>query len=315
LKSLIDKIQDFIQKLDTVTQDKYFIRILYLVVKSIFDFFLLGFGYHAAAISFYTLMSFLPLLVVLTILASLFVNLQEEFIRKILSEFFPTKAQDFFDYVVNLTSGSLVFGISNFFLSFYFAGNIFTTLHDALNNIFEVKTSSIKRITLIRVFGIPTLIFVLVFIYMVNIFITLMLDILENSNMWNYMMYLISTYNMEFILFLVNAMPLVVHPVAYFILVLAIYKFLTPYNDFFKRDLLIVSILISILLFLLKIGFDKYIIMASRTNPIYGSLSGIFAFLAWLYLSYGIILIGGRALFYIRKEHRYCNLNNEKIIE
>ena len=308
MKIILGKIQSFGEKLDNFTKDKYLIRILYLLFKSIFDFILLGFGYHAAAISFYTLMSFLPLLVVLTILASLFVNLQEEFVRKILSEFFPTKAQDFFEYVVNLTSGSLVFGISNFILSFYFAGNIFTTLHDALNNVFEVRASSIKRVTLIRVFGIPMLIFVLVFIYMVNIFITLILDIIESSNTWNYMIYFLSNHKLEFILFFINTIHLVVHPTAYFILVLTIYKFLTPYHDYFKRDLFAVSLLISILLFLLKIGFDKYIIMASRTNPIYGSLSGIFAFLAWLYLSYGIILIGGRTLYYIRKEYKFCRL-------
>jgi membrane protein len=82
--------------------------------------------------------------------------------------------------------------------------------------------------------------------------------------------------------------------------VFAIYNFLTPYNDFGKKNLIFVSLLIAMLLSALKFGFDKYIVMVSKTNPIYGSLSGIFAFLAWLYLSYGIILIGGRTLFYIR---------------
>ncbi len=299
----LESLKTLEKRLEEKTKNRYLLKNLFFFFKSIFDFFIYGFGYHAAAISFYTLMSFLPLLVVLTILASIFVNLQEEFIRKMLAEFFPSKAQSFFEYVINLTSGSLVFGISSFILSFYFAGNIFTTLHDALNNIFEKKSSSIKRITLIRVFGIPTLIFVLVFIYMINTFLTITLDLIENSHLWNYVIIYLSKYNLKFILFLFDAIPLIIHPTAYFILMFAIYKFLTPYNDFKKKDLIFISVLIAIILFLLKLGFDKYIVMASRTNPIYGSLSGIFAFLAWLYLSYGIILIGGRTLFYIRKEY------------
>jgi len=300
----IQRLRTFEKELEKKAENYYFFRLLYFFFKSIVDFFFFGFGYHAAAISFYTLMSFLPLLVVLTVLASIFVNMQEEFIRKMLAEFFPSKAQDFFEYVVNLTSGSIIFGISNFLLSFYFAGNIFITLHDALNNVFGAKSSSIKRITLIRVFGIPTLIFVLVFIYMLNTFLTLILDLIKNSTLWNYVIIYLSKYNLGFILFLFDAIPLVIHPTAYLILMLAIYKFLTPYGAYKKRDLFAVGLLIAIFLFLLKLGFDKYIVMASKTNPIYGSLSGIFAFLAWLYLSYGVILIGGRTLFYIKENYK-----------
>jgi len=296
----IEKLKSIEEHIDKKAGNRFLLRNFLCFIRSIIDFIILGFGYHAAAISFYTLMSFLPLIVVLTVVISVTVNLQEEFIRKILSEFFPTKAQTFFDYTVKLTSGSLVFGIFNFILSFYFAGNIFTTLHDALNNIFEVRATSIKRVTLIRVLGIPILIFVLLFIHIINTLITVSLNLIKNSYIWNYIVSNLSKYNLEFIIIVFEATPLIIHPIAYFILVFAIYNFLTPYNDFGKKNLIFVSLLIAMLLSALKFGFDKYIVMVSKTNPIYGSLSGIFAFLAWLYLSYGIILIGGRTLFYIR---------------
>ena len=67
------------------------------------------------------------------------------------------------------------------------------------------------------------------------------------------------------------------------------------------RNVLWSTIFISLILFLLKTGFNSYIILASKTNPIYGTLSGIFAFLAWLYMSFGAILIGARMLYYLEK--------------
>ncbi|RUM56832.1 MAG: hypothetical protein DSY59_02940 [Persephonella sp.] len=268
---------------------------------SLFDFFDKGFGYHAAAITFFTLMSLVPLFMVLTVLISYIFNFNTDFFIKIAQEFFPSITQEFLDFVLTLSNQGAIFGIIGFLISFFFATNIFTAMYTAFGYIFENKTS-IKKSAFIRLFAIPTFIFILVLLYISNLFISTLLDIFMSFSLWRYIENIFGNLHIQVILNSITDISRIIQILTYFLMVFFIYKFLTPSYKTTLREIIITSVFISFILYILKTLFSIYIIFSSKTNPIYGSLSGIFAFLAWLYVSYGTILFGGRILYYFEKD-------------
>jgi membrane protein len=118
---------------------------------SILDYFFEGFGYHAAAVSFYTLMSIVPLFIVLTVIISFFAT-DYKIIVDLISEFFPDITNQFLKLVDYLSEKRAIFGIAGFFIAFYFANSIFTSLHNAVVYVFENPKVSIKKAALIHLF-------------------------------------------------------------------------------------------------------------------------------------------------------------------
>ena len=265
--------------------------------RSLLDFFNNGFGYHAAAITFFTLMSLVPLFMVLTVLISYVFNLKAEYFLKIAQEFFPSITQEFLGFVLKLSNQRAIFGIVGFLISFFFASNIFTSMYTAFGYIFEDKTS-IRKSAFIRIFAIPIFIFILVLLYIFNLFISTFLDIIMSFALWKYIEKFLGNLHLEIILQMITDISNIIQGLTYFLMVFFIYKFLTPKKNLNLKEILTTTTFISAILYILKTLFSVYIIFSSKTNPIYGSLSGIFAFLAWLYISYGTILFGGRILYY-----------------
>ena len=275
-----------------------FVKYIFL---SLFDFFKKGFGYHAAAITFFTLMSLVPLFMVLTVLISYVFNTNTEFFIKIAQEFFPSITQEFLNFVLTLSNKRAIFGIAGFLISFFFASNIFTAMYTAFGYIFENETT-IKKSAFIRLFAIPAFIFILVLLYVSNLFISTILDIIMSFSLWKYIEEIFGNLHIEIILEMITNISILIQSLTYFLMVFFIYKFLTPSEKNSLKEIFITSLFISSILYILKTLFTIYIIFSSKSNPIYGSLSGIFAFLAWLYISYGTILFGGRILYYFERE-------------
>ncbi|RUM60651.1 MAG: hypothetical protein DSY66_01785 [Persephonella sp.] len=268
---------------------------------SLIDFFKYGFGYHAAAITFFTLMSLVPFFMVMTVIASYILNLNPDLLVKLVHRFFPSITQKFIDFILVLSNKRAIFGIAGFLIAFFFSTNIFTAMYTAFGYIFENKTSFTKS-TFIRLFAIPVFILILIILYVSNLFLSTALDIITSFSLWKYLEKFMGNLHLNLILEIITNVSRVIQVLTYFIMVFFIYKFLTPSKSLTYREIFITSIVISFILYILKTLFAIYIIFSSKTNPIYGSLSGIFAFLAWLYVSYGTILFGGRILYYFEKD-------------
>lgn len=288
-------------------KSSYWKKFIVYVWYSIIDYFSRGFGYHAAAISFFTLMSLLPFLVVLTVLASYLLNMNSDFIKEIIAKFFPSITQNFVDFLMTLSSKREFFGIVGFLISSFFASGIFTALLEAFSHIFEEEKVSITKTAFVRLFAIPISIFTLVIIYTSNMILSSVLEVIMSFTLWKYIENLFGTIHLQFLFEMITDIANIIQIFTFFIFVFVMFGFLTPVEKEKKRDILFSSFFTAFILFILKFAFNTYIIFASKTNPIYGSLSGIFAFLAWLYLSYGAILIGGRILYYLTKSHEINN--------
>ncbi|WP_457640820.1 YihY/virulence factor BrkB family protein [Persephonella sp.] len=269
--------------------------------RAFLDYFIIGFGYHSASISYFTLMSFFPLLVVLTVVLSFLADINVQVIIEVIQRFFPSVTQGFLDLLVTLSSKRAVFGIIGLIIAFYFASKIFTAIHNAVVYVFDGREVSLKKTAFVYIFAVPVFTVALIIIYVAGLIVSSILQTIKNFALWKYLEKIFGLVHLNFLLEVATNITNVVHFLTFFIIIFLIYRYLTPLEKIKLKDVFWSTILISFLLFLLKTGFNYYIVLASKTNPIYGSLSGIFVFLAWLYMSFGAILIGARMLYYLEK--------------
>ncbi len=267
--------------------------------RAVIDFFWEGFGYHAAAASFYTLMSFFPLLLFLTVGLSYLISINTGIIIDALQKFFPEITQQFLQLLITLAEKRTIFGFIGLFVSFYFATSIFTSLHTAFEHIFGGREESIKKRALVYILGVPVFTISLLAVYFLGSFISFVFSLIKSFKLWIYLEEILGTVHLKFLLDTMTNVSLIVQFIGFCIILFILYKYLAPHFIYDLRIIFYVSVFIAAFLFVLSILFNKYILIASKANPIYGTLSGIFAFLAWLYISYGIILIGGRMLYYL----------------
>ncbi len=266
------------------------------------DYFLKGYGYHGAAVSYYVLMSLVPLLIVLTVGASYIANIKEETIIKVIGALFPEVTQNFMTFAVKLLSEQRTFfGIFGFLVAFYFSTRLFTALHTALIYTFEGKEVGLKRTALVYILGVPIFKFLIIFIYIVSIVLSSTLSILTNSIIWESLKNFFYKLGIGDIFVLVTNITNIVIFISFFIILFVIYHFLAPREEKILKDTILVTLISSFLLFITKELFNQFIVLAAKTNPLYGSLSGIFTFLLWLYIGFSIVIIGSRTVYYLEK--------------
>jgi membrane protein len=266
------------------------------------DYFLKGYGYHSAAVSYYILMSLVPLLIVITVGASYIAHIKEETIIKIIGALFPEVTHEFMTFAVKLLSEQRAFfGILGFFVAFYFSTRLFTALHTALIYTFEGKEVGLKRTALVYFLGVPIFKFIIIFIYIVSIVLSSTLSILTNSLIWETIKKFFYKIGVGDVFVLLTNITNIVIFLSFFIILFVIYHFLAPREEKILRDTVLVSLISSFLLFITKELFNQFIVLAAKSNPLYGSLSGIFTFLLWLYIGFSIVIIGSRVIYYLEK--------------
>ena len=266
------------------------------------DYFLKGYGYHGAAVSYYILMSLVPLLIVLTVGASYIANIKEETIIRIIGALFPEVTQNFMTFAVKLLSEQRTFfGIFGFLVAFYFSTRLFTALHTALIYTFEGKEVGLKRTALVYILGVPIFKFLIIFIYIVSIVLSSTLSILTNSIIWESLKNFFQKIGIGDIFLLVTNITNIVIFISFFIILFVIYHYLAPREEKILKDTILVTFISSFLLFVTKELFNQFIVLAAKTNPLYGSLSGIFTFLLWLYIGFSIVIIGSRVIYYLER--------------
>jgi membrane protein len=267
--------------------------------RSVLDYITKGYGYHSASISYFILMSFFPLLFVLTVILSYIADIKMDIIVDVLNRLFPSITKTFVNFLVSLSKKRAVFGFLGVIVSFYFATGIFSSIHTALVHVFEGRDVGIQKTALVYILGIPIFTVALIFIYILGVVLSFVVEGFMHTTVWKLFFEYLSKVGLhDIVMFFVNITNMIQFT-TYFIIIFLIYRFLTPLRVINLKNILWITALISVFLFFLKSAFNYYVSFASKANPIYGSLSGIFAFLAWLYISFGFILVGARILFYM----------------
>ncbi|NPA51844.1 MAG: hypothetical protein GXO22_03015 [Aquificae bacterium] len=244
-------------------------------------------------------MSLFPLFILVIIISTYIIHLNYEELIKIFDQFFPETSKTFLDVIVSLSSKRAVFGIFSFIVAFYFASNLFTTLYSAIVYTFEGKGFEIRKFALIYILGIPIFKLILITIYTISIFLTVMWDLITGSVIWDYVYSLFKQLNLEFVLTLIFNVTSILTFLLFWLILFVIYFYLAPRKNPKHRNTVFVSLLVAVLLFFIKYIFNQLIIFVAKVNPIYGSLSGIFAFLVWLHVGFGLVLIGSRMIYYL----------------
>ena len=252
-------------------------------------------------------MSLFPLLILVIIISTYIIHLNYQDLLKIFDQFFPEASKTFLEVIIALSSKRTVFGVFSFMVAFYFASNLFTTLYSAIIHTFEGKGFEIKKFALIYILGIPIFKLVLITVYTLSIVLTVVWDILTTSIVWEYISGFFSQLHLEIVLEVLFNITSILTFFLFWIILFVIYVYLTPRENPVLKNTILVSLLISTVLFLIKNLFNMVIIYAAKVNPIYGSLSGIFAFLVWLHVGFSLVLIGSRMIFYLE-----IHLNEEK---
>jgi membrane protein len=81
-----------------------------------------------------------------------------------------------------------------------------------------------------------------------------------------------------------------------------IYYTLVPRANKVLRHSVVMSLSIGGLFVLLNKGFALFLSTVTAVNPIYGAFGGVLGFLVWVFLSFVLLLLGARTLFYLEKQ-------------
>jgi len=240
----------------------------------------------------------------LTVGLSFLLSIKTEFIVSVLQRIFPVMTQQFLQLIVDLAEKRGMFGVIGLVISFYFATSIFTSLHTAFQHLFGGREESIKKRAFVYIFGIPIFSILLFTISVLHNIISIILNAIKSTKAWVIVAKTFGLVHLNFLLQIFTNVGFIVQFLSFLLMLLVIYQYLAPHHIKKVSVILYVSLIIASILFGISLMFNRYILLISKANPIYGALSGIFAFLAWIYIIYSIILIGGRMLYYL--EFQFC---------
>ncbi len=247
-------------------------------------------------------MSILPLFIVLTVVISTIAHINQEKIIEIVNQLFPKVTQNFLMFIFNMLSEKrTIFGVFGFLLAFYFSTRLFATLHNALVYVYDGKDVGIKRTAIVYLLGVPIFHFIIVAIYIIGLFITSFFDLLSNTFFLEYLMSIATQLGLKDVILTIFGSKDIITIFSFFIIYAVVYHYLAPRESRNLFDTVLISVFSAFFLYFLKALFNHIIIYSTSVNPIYGSLSGIFAFLLWLHMGFSSILIGARVIYYLER--------------
>jgi membrane protein len=237
----------------------------------------------AAGMSFYGLMSLIPLVIVAVSTLGYIIGSSEsaqQFVSKILYEYFPVSAKEILnqiDAIITSPERSIINGLS--LIGLIWSGmKFFNILQSVLNSIW-VGASQRRflwgNVTVFLIFMAAGFFFWLSFAFnwLLKGINELNLGILNNlSIFWLTVKFMIPFITLMIMTFLS-------------------YLFI-PNAKISIRSALIGSVFTSVFLELYKWAFGAIIVNFGNYGKVYGSLAGIIIFMSWLYMSMSILLIG-----------------------
>jgi len=239
----------------------------------------------AAAISFYAILSVIPLFLVFLSAAGFILHSSEEALSSViilLMKTFPASTAAIFELLSHLIQKKAVFGVIGLAGLMWGASRIFSAVENAMNIVWKVKKGrSYWHSKFLSLLLVPIAVLIMLSslaftaFYTVARHLTIPLIHLELSE---------ATFVSRLFAIL---FPLILG----FILFFLIYKII-PYRKVSTKSALIGAICSSVMWEVAKSLFDIYIKHYAHFEKIYGSLGTPVVMLIWVYYSAFIILIG-----------------------
>jgi len=258
------------------------------------DEFRLHFGYGAAAISFFTILSVVPLIIASSTLLS-FLPIHHHFIQEAIQTLLPNATFDA-ELIAQRIQAVLaenrgVYGIGSFILAYYFSSTLFLAFRRALGEIFDLKPSKIAHFW-VTLLSVPMVILGLVSVYIALILVNVLIDML---NQFQWIQPLFFGSDLAALVGILGILPLF----SFFIITFLIYHGLCPRKSHVVKNSLFISAVTSAILTLFQKGVGLFLGVATKWNPLYGGFGGILGILTWIFISYIVIFIGARALYHL----------------
>lgn len=240
---------------------------------------------HAAAIAFYGLLSFGPLMIVLLAIAGLVISESTalmDSVRDSLALLLPVAQQNLVDQLTAFVSRSTVFGIVGIVGLFWSGSRIFASLESSLNAIWRVPASRpYWKHRLLSMALVP----VAVAAFLGSLAATAFYSIVVRKQIP------VAGLKVQDLPFLADIVTYVV-PLLLSCLFFFLLYWLLPARRVPRRSALIGSIVAAVLWELSKLGFDVYLSNIGRMDKIYGAAAGIAIMMLWFYYSAMTFLVG-----------------------
>lgn len=239
----------------------------------------------AAAISFYAILSFIPLFLVFISAAGFILHSSEQAlsaVTEVLIKTFPTSTIAVLQLLFDLIQRKTVFGLIGLAGLIWAASRIFSAVENAMNIVWKVKKGRAywhsKFLSLLLV---P----ISVLIMFSSIAFTAFYTVARNLTIP------LIDLKVSEATFVSRLFAIVFPLILGFILFFLIYKII-PYRKVYTKAALIGAICSSVMWEAAKFLFDIYIKNYAHFQRIYGSFGTLVVMLIWIYYSAFIILIG-----------------------
>jgi len=241
-------------------------------------------GYYASSLSWNTIFSIIPLLVILLYIFTtlpLFQEMYDKVQQLIFANLLPTQSKEIMEYINTFISNSDKMGMVGAFYVIFAAIMFFKNYDYIVNDIFELPSRGILKSVKTYLLLIILLPVMMGASFYLSSFIQRYLDQNEVT----------STIHLYTIL------PYIIIWSAFYIA----YQ-LSANTRIKKRAALISSFIASLIWYLSKNGFIFYVMHNKTYTSVYGSISTVLFFLLWIYISWAIFLHGLRFCYLLDKE-------------
>jgi len=241
-------------------------------------------GYYASSLSWNTIFSIIPLLVILLYIFTtlpLFQEMYDKVQHLIFTNLLPTQSKEIMEHINTFIQNSDKLGRVGAFYVIFAAIMFFKNYDYIVNDIFELPSRGILKSIktyLLLIILLPTMMGASFYL---SSFIQSYLDKNEITSM----------------IHLYSVIPYTIIWSAFYIA----YQ-LSANTRIKKRAAIISSFIASLIWYLSKSGFVFYVMHNKTYTSVYGSISTVLFFLLWIYISWAIFLHGLRFCYLLDKE-------------
>ena len=263
------------------------------VIQSASDFIRLRYVFLSAAISFYTLLAIVPVLILIASIGSL-LPIEAINWNRILQSIFPNLLLNNAQIISFFTQHRGAYGITGLIGAYILSQGLFRTLDQALAYIFEIQPRKFNEYILLQLAAIPIFVLAMITLYVLA---TMISEFMNNLLLLPFFSGGLPYYLADIAKRITGLFGLV----TIFWLLFLIYHFLAPRKIRKFSDSISTTVFICVFFFLLRMGFGFYFTHFSNVQHIYGAFSWIFGVLLWVFVGYDLIVLGARILFYLDK--------------
>jgi len=241
-------------------------------------------GYYASSLSWNTIFSIIPLLVILLYVFTtlpLFQEMYDKVQQLIFANLMPTQSKEIMEHINTFIQNSDKLGMVGAFYVIFAAIMFFKNYDYIVNDIFELPGRGVWKSVktyLLLIILLPTMMGASFYL---SSFIQSYLDKTEITSM----------------IHLYSIIPYMIIWSAFYIA----YQ-LSANTRIRKRAALISSFIASLIWYLSKSGFVFYVMHNKTYTSVYGSISTVLFFLLWIYISWAIFLHGLRFCYLLDKK-------------